>query len=68
MKGHPTICLELAKRNNLKLEAFEEYVKDPTKIFNEMTLYYGEELEEHQKIGYSIFPFMEVVMKNGLKV
>jgi hypothetical protein len=49
VKGHPTICLELAKRNNLKLEAFEEYVKNPTKIFNDMTLYYGEELEEHQK-------------------
>ena len=49
VKGHPTICLELARKNNLKLEAFEEYVKNPTKIFNDMTLYYGEELEEHQK-------------------
>ena len=33
----------------MKLEAFEEYVKNPQKIFNEMTEYYGEELQEHQK-------------------
>ena len=31
IRGHPTICLELAKKNNLKLEAFEKYVKNPQK-------------------------------------
>ena len=65
VKGHATICLELARKNNKKLEAFEEYVKNPQKIFNEMTEYYGEELQEHQKNGYSTFPFMAEVIKHG---
>ena len=43
VKGHATICLELARKNNKKLEAFEEYVKNPQKIFNDMTVYYGVE-------------------------
>jgi hypothetical protein len=43
VKGHATICLELAKNNNKKLEAFEEYVENSQKIFNDMTVYYGVE-------------------------
>lgn len=49
VKGHPTICLELARKNNETLKAFEEFVSNPQKIFDEMTEYYGTELQEHQK-------------------
>ena len=51
VKGHPTLILQLAKINGDidKYPSISEYVKNPTKQFDEMTAHYGKDLLEHQK-------------------
>ena len=49
VKGHPSLICELGRLNGKSFPAISEYVKNPDKQFAEMTPYYGEELENHQK-------------------
>ncbi len=41
VKGHASIIYNVAKKNNIKLEFFEEYLKNSDKIFNELIEYYS---------------------------
>ena len=49
VKGHPSLAVILGEKNGLDLPAIKEYINNPQKIFDEMTEYYGDQLEDHQK-------------------
>ena len=49
VKGHPSIVLWLARKNKISLPCIEKYVNNPKCIFDDMTSYYGDNLQEHQK-------------------
>ena len=47
-KGHPRLAAGLGRMNGHTFDAIEEYIKNPTKIFNEMAEWYGIDISNKQ--------------------
>lgn len=47
-KGHPRLAAGLGRMNGHTFDAIEEYIKNPTKIFNEMAEWYGVDISNKE--------------------
>ena len=47
-KGHPRLAAGLGRMNGHPFDAIEEYIKNPTRIFNEMAKWYGVDISNKE--------------------
>ena len=48
-RGHPSLIINLGRLNNIIFTYISSYVENTQKQFDEMTDWYGDELQDHQK-------------------